>query len=354
MDLKLYESLNSYIKIDSIDLFEFLKTIKFSSETEIVNVHIMILNRIILNNSNFNIFEHLFKTGLIDPNDESIYGHSILTQLSSCPVMFHRAYAFKANILLKYGADVNFYKKCDNTLNINQEMSKLSKKIDNFVTLEETLKYIQSNKYTPTHASKYLASPLLYSLMSNNDENAQFLIDHGANMHKLDDDENNFLHYYAQNTNMSRTMLGFLFIYFDVNSKNNKGETFLHIFAKIELSRSYKTFDVLSHLLEYGFDINSQDDDGNTVLHILSNSYHCFEKISELLVFGANPNIKNVDGNTALYLVLQQERIIDLLNLFLQHKANFYDIDKYGNNAFLYAKDTSVFRCLYLGISNSM
>jgi ankyrin repeat protein len=102
----------------------------------------------------------------------------------------------------------------------------------------------------------------------------------------------------------------------DVNLKNNKGETALHIFAQNGIFFSPT---LLKKLIRAGTDINTRDDKGKTpLIHLMSKfspPAECFFIFSVslsntsteiLLSSGADVNAKDKDGNTALSCLLQK------------------------------------------------
>lgn len=86
-----------------------------------------------------------------------------------------------------------------------------------------------------------------------------------------------------------------------INTKNDKGQTLLHILSSANRYVSWKMCLLVSLLVEYGADLDIQDNDGNTPLH-LSCAYNHHRLVQVLLKAGANVNVKNNIGETALHL----------------------------------------------------
>jgi ankyrin repeat protein len=112
----------------------------------------------------------------------------------------------------------------------------------------------------------------------------------------------------------------------DLNYKDKKGNTYLHI------SIIQQNIKLIKALLEKGISVNEKNNDGNTALHF---AYYInnIEIIKLLLNCHINPNIKNNQGLTAEEVIPTND--IDKIAGFevdMNFDDNIYDELKYNSN----------------------
>jgi ankyrin repeat protein len=113
---------------------------------------------------------------------------------------------------------------------------------------------------------------------------------------------------------------------FDINTKDKKGLTALHLAAK------NGHLGAIKFLLTLNADIHVKDDDGNTLLHLAAQEGHT-SIINFVLSQGVTLFIKNYHGNTALHMASgsnQFEKIVDLV----ERDRNINAINYYGITVF--------------------
>ena len=82
--------------------------------------------------------------------------------------------------------------------------------------------------------------------------------------------------------------------YDDINAKNNRGDTPLHMAAKTQF-----TVHIISALVEAGADPNAKNNRGDTPLHIAAEKNRS-GAVRVLVEAGADPNAKNNERKTPL------------------------------------------------------
>lgn len=112
----------------------------------------------------------------------------------------------------------------------------------------------------------------------------------------------------------------------NVNLKNNKGLTALHLYYH----GGGMSYTHAQSILDAGFDINITTTDGRTVLIVLIECYKrhgCNDSrrglvrhIREIIDRGIDVNAQNADGDTALHMVANSDA--DLSHVLLYNKAN--------------------------------
>ncbi|MHC9541337.1 MAG: ankyrin repeat domain-containing protein [Vulcanimicrobiota bacterium] len=124
-------------------------------------------------------------------------------------------------------------------------------------------------------------------------EIVQTMLQNGADMYARDGKGNFPLHYAKE----SELILIFILQGFDLNSKNDEGRGFLHLFARDRNCRLLELF------INRGADCNLRDSRGRTPLHDAVTI--CDDGVASLLLEkGATSTIQDFDGNTPLHLAL--------------------------------------------------
>ena len=118
----------------------------------------------------------------------------------------------------------------------------------------------------------------------------------------------------------------------DINVKNNNGLTCLHSVC----DNNVLNLKMIKLLIECGIDINEKTNKGNTCLHII-----CYKKvirpkivnIIELLIEnGININERNNIGNTCLNLICKESRNFDVIKLLVKNGADVNISNNYFNS----------------------
>lgn len=86
----------------------------------------------------------------------------------------------------------------------------------------------------------------------------------------------------------------------NVNTRNNRGETILHLIAKH--NESFIDQDFLQLLLHHGLNLNATNSSGKTALHLASICGN-LQLIRLLVGYGCNVNAQDKHGNTPLHLL---------------------------------------------------
>ncbi|PVD33485.1 hypothetical protein C0Q70_04741 [Pomacea canaliculata] len=125
----------------------------------------------------------------------------------------------------------------------------------------------------------------------------------------------------------------------DLLSQCTTGDTILHLAAK------NNHWDIVNHLVEFGFDVNEADSEGLCLLHRLvkskedfrcsscklieNASYRLFQK---LLRMGADPSFRTHSGDHVVHLAARQRNWTMVLHFFDQQKDVINELDSEGFN----------------------
>lgn len=157
--------------------------------------------------------------------------------------------------------------------------------------------------------------PLFHAAISNEKEIVCDLIKNGANPNTKDDDGNTLLHILAK-TNRFDELKHYLLdqkdLHFDLDIQDSNGDSVLHLLANLGQR------ELLAKLItKYKPDLNIQNNKGKTILHLivdqlLKSDYRYSVKIHDLQLIsalikdhGADPNVKDNNGNTILHLLVK-------------------------------------------------
>ncbi|WP_341808410.1 ankyrin repeat domain-containing protein [Wolbachia endosymbiont (group E) of Neria commutata] len=149
------------------------------------------------------------------------------------------------------------------------------------------------------HRETSLHKAITNSHMDNYLNIVKMLLDYGANT-EIEDLNNGTPLYQAVGSSQIKAIKLLLDAKADVNSRNKRGETPLHIVVNYGLdSLSQKRCDVAELLLKNGADVHAKDENGNTPLH--NAAFHRSEGVARLfLKYGANIDETNKYGTTPL------------------------------------------------------
>ena len=147
------------------------------------------------------------------------------------------------------------------------------------------------------------------------------------------------LHYWMSESNGNPAVLKALLkfssrlyakVTLDINTKNDKEETALHLKAKN--TKHPMTADDVKLLARAGADFTATDSKGNTPLHnILQNPRPSLSVISALLAEGADSTAVNKRGQTPLHIAAIHTEDIEIIKNFEKIGVDFYARDKNGN-----------------------
>jgi len=119
-----------------------------------------------------------------------------------------------------------------------------------------------------------------------------------------------------------------------VNTKNDKGETPLHISANLN------NIEVVKYLISKGADVNAKDNRGDTPLHSATDGDPCLELIECLITNGAEIDAKGHQGFTPLQSGLVALNSGEVIKYLVSHGADIYYKNANGSSAIDFAKVT--------------
>jgi tankyrase len=118
-----------------------------------------------------------------------------------------------------------------------------------------------------------------------------------------------------------------------ITSKDEYGFNALHLAATEDNE------EMISYLVSSGLDINTQNDEGIAPLHIAS-----YPEIAELFIqLGANIELEDYSGNTPLLIHSTEPESFEVMEVLLNHGANYKHKNKSGKTARDYAKSRNEF-----------
>ncbi|UOX38724.1 ankyrin repeat containing protein [Finch poxvirus] len=214
------------------------------------------------------------------------------------------------NLLLDYGADVNF------------------KAVDGITVLEyavdskniETIKAIIDNRSNINKKD----SSLLKAISNKDLEASLFLYDYGFSVNSVDIRyKNTSLHYATQAHSLSILVPKLLQRGADVNAKNIKGESPLHLMAR-------NSYDIenIKMLIAFGADVNAIDRIHSTPLHQASTLEGCRDIAITLIESGAYVNARDCYNKTPIHYAAVRNNVA-IINTLLDYGA---DIEAISNN----------------------
>ncbi len=275
-------------------------------------------------------------------NTQDFAGHTPLSSVSDLKT---------AKLLLAYGANLNI----ENSLGydaLNYMFSIQSPNPDIIKFLIEhgaNVNTVSNDEYAPLHMVRHadIAKMLLEKGADINKQNtygqtplhlaknaqiAQLLIENGANLNIRDNDGNTPLHL-AYDIDIVKTLIE---NNMDVNACNTNNDTPLHRAIVNPFSKEAAMF-----LLEKGADVNKQNNDGNTPLHsyistiIYSPMPHQTQEtkdiVSALIKNKADINIKNKDGETPLHIAAKTNNIA-LFHFLIENGADIHAVNNKDQN----------------------
>ncbi len=166
----------------------------------------------------------------------------------------------------------------------------------------------------------YYTTPLLAAFIKEDIDTALSLLQHGADVNILDQDNLSPLHQASQSGRLDIVRL-LLEHNADLELPNNLGQT------PLELASGRGELEVSRLLLQRGADVNSRNNDGQSSLRITSPNGH-LEVVRLLIDSGADVNSCDKDSWTSLHLA-SQEGHVGIVELLIQHGAA---VDSHGED----------------------
>jgi len=167
-----------------------------------------------------------------------------------------------------------------------------------------------------------------------NEEVAQLLLDHNANVNAIDLYGNTPLHFGGNNQVPIVQLL--LERGADVTARNIIGETPLHTI----LQRNSINLDIIQSLIEYGADMEAQDYQGLTPVHLTA-ILRRPRVLQRLLDNGAYVSPISNDGQTPLHYAVLETTHRDIVEILLRNEVDIEAYDANGYTAMDIAKPTS-------------
>jgi len=278
---------------------------------------------IALTEQNDKIIKLLLSKGHIHINDQNKDGDTLLHSI----IKYHHSKRYynmnRDFILANKDVDVNIQNNDGNTalhLGLIYEYDS---------TIVDLLKYKNINIYL---SNKNNLTPLDIAMKKYGDNiDSSLLLDTS----KQDRFGNTALHLAAKKNNNDK-LLRFILLnnknINNINLKNNRGETALHV--AISNGNMYIAYLLLE---QENIDVNIQNNDGNTVLHMaFKKGYKDYKNICDdiLAMSNSNLNLQNNDGETPFHIALKKRSKIDVIEYILKNKNIDINLqDKSGNAA---------------------
>lgn len=157
----------------------------------------------------------------------------------------------------------------------------------------------------------------------------EYLCDKNINLNILDNNLENDI-FYAIYMNCNIEAFKILCKYdFNINHKNKDNKT------AMSLAIEYNNIDMCYQLWKKGADINSVDKDNHTFLMVAINNNDNYEMIEEILKEINNINVCDNSGSALKYAIIRED--IKLIKLLISYKANVNSIDNYGFSCLMWA-----------------
>lgn len=235
-------------------------------------------------------------------------------------------------VLIENGADINRTVGAD-----SDEFSMVRLVISNGTP--EILNLFIENKAKINQVDSSGGTPLIYSIIYNNENAFKILVRSGADPNLTDLDKNPPINYaiYYQLPNIVEMLLS---NGADVNAVDSEGQNALHILS-MEDEYSEAQLDMAKTLLNYGIDINAETKSKQTAL-MLAIANGNSEIARFLIENGCDIFIADNDGWNALVYSIYYENA-DIVDLLLEEGADVYSeftSDEYVHSAFEMAVST--------------
>ena len=235
-------------------------------------------------------------------------------------------------VLIDNGADVN------RTVGVDEDEYSMLNLVIYYGTPEILSLFIE-NKAKINQVDNNGGTPLIYSIICNNENAFKILVRSGADPDLTDLDGTPPIHYavYYQLPNMVDMLLA---NGANVNSVDRGGQNALHILS-MQNEYSEAQLDMANTLLKYGIDINAETKSKQTALMLaITNGNSEFARF--LIENGSDIFIADNDGwNALIYSIYFEDA--DIVNLLLEEGADVYSeftSDEYVHSAFEMAVST--------------
>ena len=199
------------------------------------------------------ILKMLFKDYKLDPNYFAQYK-------GDAPLLYAAAELNRSavEILLKYGADVNYSNQYgDTALILASQINWIIAPHEKFVSRDIVKLLVKSGAdINAINDSEWTA--IEGAIDSDDIKKLDFLVDNGGDIHHLDSNGSSYLYY----CNTLKCIEYLLKHGLDINQVNRKGNSLLHSSVLIPSNNT----DMVKKLIEKGADLCHRDNDGNNIL----------------------------------------------------------------------------------------
>lgn len=166
------------------------------------------------------------------------------------------------------------------------------------ISLDEIVNFYRQNIDFNISGKNHPATILTYAAIAGNVNMIEWLIEHGADINAIDNDNKSVLYYVLFFSDKKIAIMQWLFEHgADLNARIDNDKTALHLL--VEQSENYDA--EIKWLVEHGADINATTKGKNSVLHVASDRGK-WELVKWLIERGADINAKNKENITALFI----------------------------------------------------
>ncbi|XP_078312943.1 uncharacterized protein LOC111100329 isoform X4 [Crassostrea virginica] len=248
-----------------------------------------------------------------------------------------------AEILIKYGADVNFCREGENSPLITAVQFQSNELVDILLKKGSHV----------NHPGKDMATPLHFCCMSKRDENDdgtrssdelnsnifKKLMEYGASVNHQDCNGDTPVHIAIMERRSYKT-LEMIHRDFEVNAKNMEGVTCLMLAAEWEEWKEWDTeiSQDVEALTQKGAEVNLKDEKGKYLLVGACEDSEEEERhpeiskdvVEALMQKGADVNLKDEEGNSVLHYLVCKGPVESFLDIFLNSGGNINDSNNDG------------------------
>ena len=195
----------------------------------------------------------------------------------------------------------------------------------------EVVRYLLSRGMSANMTDNSSRSPLMCACLEGGRlENIKTLVEHGAEIHKVDKDGKSALHF-AATFSSPEVVIYLLSLGMSVNMTDNSGRTPL-MCACLEGGR----FENVKTLVEHGAKIHKVDKDGKSALHFAA-TFSSPEVIMYLLSLGMSVNMTDKSGLTPMMTACLKGGRLENVKTLVIHGAEIHKVNKDGKSALHFA-----------------